>query len=297
MASRPTISSTMSTTSTIRRSTRPGAGRGDRAAARPQVHPHQRLARARREGRRARSASPTISRTSSTSCAPSSCPSPTARPMTGSSPQPASSRTQAAMFEDLSRNLAVPKALGMATVLVVPGGTREVFGEDWESEGRDAEHVDYLTDDLGGFLERCSRDPGGFDLGGNLNDSRQHDSPPIDHRRGLRGPRQYRRDHQGSSARRGGSRSRPPRPRRNAGGGEAGRGVAGQSVAQEGGAPLLPAQPDVGHRGRTGGRRLVGQGAVEIRRLGERRTSSAPASAPCPAPSSGAPPTSRRGSC
>jgi putative hydrolase of the HAD superfamily len=57
-----------------------------------------------------------------------------------------------AMFEDLSRNLAVPAALGMTTVLVVPSGTREVFEEDWEMEGRDAPHVDFLTDDLGGFL-------------------------------------------------------------------------------------------------------------------------------------------------
>ena len=59
----------------------------------------------------------------------------------------------AAMFEDLARNLVVPKALGMRTVLVVPNGTREVFHEDWEFEGRDDDHTDYLTDDLGGFLE------------------------------------------------------------------------------------------------------------------------------------------------
>ena len=60
--------------------------------------------------------------------------------------------SRAAMFEDLSRNLEVPAALGMRTVLVVPSGTREVFQDDWEMEGRDAPHVDYLTDDLGGFL-------------------------------------------------------------------------------------------------------------------------------------------------
>ena len=34
---------------------------------------------------------------------------------------------KAAMFEDLARNLAVPHALGMTTVLVVPEHTREVF--------------------------------------------------------------------------------------------------------------------------------------------------------------------------
>jgi putative hydrolase of the HAD superfamily len=63
-----------------------------------------------------------------------------------------------AMFEDLARNLAVPHALGMATILVVPAGTREVFIEDWELEGRDADHVDFLTDDLAGFLERIPTD-------------------------------------------------------------------------------------------------------------------------------------------
>lgn len=60
---------------------------------------------------------------------------------------------RAAMFEDLSRNLAVPHDLGMATVLVVPQGTREVLREAWELEGRDAVHVQWLTDDLAGFLQ------------------------------------------------------------------------------------------------------------------------------------------------
>jgi len=59
---------------------------------------------------------------------------------------------KAAMFEDLARNLAVPHALGMITVLVVPEKTREVFREGWELEGREASHVDYVTDDLAGFL-------------------------------------------------------------------------------------------------------------------------------------------------
>ena len=61
---------------------------------------------------------------------------------------------KAAMFEDLARNLEVPHALGMTTVLVVPEGTREVFREDWELAGRDAPHVDHVTDDLAGFLKR-----------------------------------------------------------------------------------------------------------------------------------------------
>jgi putative hydrolase of the HAD superfamily len=60
---------------------------------------------------------------------------------------------KAAMFEDLARNLAVPHALGMTTVLVVPEHTREVFREDWELAGRDAPHVDHVTDDLVRFLQ------------------------------------------------------------------------------------------------------------------------------------------------
>jgi putative hydrolase of the HAD superfamily len=64
---------------------------------------------------------------------------------------------KAAMFEDLARNLQVPHALGMITVLVVPEGTREVFREEWEMEGRDAPHVDHVTDDLVGFLETIGK--------------------------------------------------------------------------------------------------------------------------------------------
>jgi putative hydrolase of the HAD superfamily len=63
---------------------------------------------------------------------------------------------KAAMFEDLARNLETPHALGMVTVLVVPEAQREIFREGWELEGRDAPHVDYLTDDLTGFLEKIT---------------------------------------------------------------------------------------------------------------------------------------------
>jgi putative hydrolase of the HAD superfamily len=62
---------------------------------------------------------------------------------------------KAAMFEDLARNLSVPHALGMTTVLVVPPATREVFREGWELEGREAPHVDHVTDDLVRFLRTC----------------------------------------------------------------------------------------------------------------------------------------------
>ena len=60
---------------------------------------------------------------------------------------------KAAMFEDLARNLAVPYALGMTTVLVVPDASHDIVREGWEMEGRQASHVDHVTDDLAGFLE------------------------------------------------------------------------------------------------------------------------------------------------
>jgi putative hydrolase of the HAD superfamily len=61
-----------------------------------------------------------------------------------------------AMFEDLARNLVIPHQLGMTTVLVVPDGAKNVVREDWELEGRDAAHVDHVTDDLTEFLEGLS---------------------------------------------------------------------------------------------------------------------------------------------
>src|SRR3984957_9028057 len=64
---------------------------------------------------------------------------------------------KSAMFEDLARNLVVPHQLGMITVLVVPDGSKEVVREDWELEGRDAAHVDHVTDDLTGFLQGVAK--------------------------------------------------------------------------------------------------------------------------------------------
>ncbi len=62
--------------------------------------------------------------------------------------------TRAVMVEDIPRNLAVPKALGMITVLVVPPigsiDTREAF--EIVSEAVPA-HIDYITADLAGFLQ------------------------------------------------------------------------------------------------------------------------------------------------
>src|ERR1700752_628406 len=62
--------------------------------------------------------------------------------------------SRAAMFEDLARNLTVPHALGMTTILVVPRGTREVFRESWEMEGPGEPPVDPVTADLAGFLQK-----------------------------------------------------------------------------------------------------------------------------------------------
>jgi putative hydrolase of the HAD superfamily len=58
---------------------------------------------------------------------------------------------RAAMFEDLARNLVVPRALGMRTVLVVPRNFEPTFSEIWERDGDD--EVDFVTDDLTAFLE------------------------------------------------------------------------------------------------------------------------------------------------
>ena len=63
---------------------------------------------------------------------------------------------KAVLFEDLARNLEVPHALGMTTVLVVPQGARVVLREDWELTGRDAPHVDHVTDDLAAFLREIA---------------------------------------------------------------------------------------------------------------------------------------------
>jgi putative hydrolase of the HAD superfamily len=62
--------------------------------------------------------------------------------------------TTAAMFEDLARNLNVPHALGMITVLVVPTPDNKVVREAWELQGRDDPHIDFVTDDLTGFLQQ-----------------------------------------------------------------------------------------------------------------------------------------------
>lgn len=62
----------------------------------------------------------------------------------------------AVMFEDLPRNLLVPKSLGMKTVLLVPRPSNDTVLEQWErAETHESQsHIDYVTDDLKDFLTR-----------------------------------------------------------------------------------------------------------------------------------------------
>ncbi len=61
----------------------------------------------------------------------------------------------AAMFEDIAKNLAAPRARGMTTVMVTgkPGGIDHRQPEDRESAPA---YVDFVTDDLTGFLSRVN---------------------------------------------------------------------------------------------------------------------------------------------
>ncbi len=63
-----------------------------------------------------------------------------------------------AMFEDMARNLEVPYALGMKTVLVL--GTPPLFGEtraDWETQIESSDHIHHVTWDLAAFLTQIRR--------------------------------------------------------------------------------------------------------------------------------------------
>ena len=59
---------------------------------------------------------------------------------------------RAAMFEDLPRNLLVPNALGMKTVLLTPRDFQPQM-EAWETHDENDGHIDYVTDDLEAFLK------------------------------------------------------------------------------------------------------------------------------------------------
>lgn len=59
---------------------------------------------------------------------------------------------EAAMFEDMPRNLSVPKDFGMKTVLIMPAHGSQANAESWEHEVTNHEAVDFSTDHLDGFL-------------------------------------------------------------------------------------------------------------------------------------------------
>ncbi|MCP8896386.1 pyrimidine 5'-nucleotidase [Shinella daejeonensis] len=59
----------------------------------------------------------------------------------------------AVMFEDLPRNLLVPKKLGMKTVLLTPRDGHPEFADAWEKPSDEDRHIDYATSDLLGFLK------------------------------------------------------------------------------------------------------------------------------------------------
>jgi putative hydrolase of the HAD superfamily len=59
---------------------------------------------------------------------------------------------RAAMFEDIARNLLVPHQRGMVTTLVVAAEGEGDHRDPWETARERPPHVDYVTDDLSGFL-------------------------------------------------------------------------------------------------------------------------------------------------
>ena len=60
---------------------------------------------------------------------------------------------RAAMFEDIVRNLEEPHARGMRTTLVTPKPGAVDHREPWEIAGEAPAYVDFVTDDLAGFLQ------------------------------------------------------------------------------------------------------------------------------------------------
>lgn len=58
----------------------------------------------------------------------------------------------AAMFEDMPRNLDVPKRYGMRTILVLPARGSQHSAESWEHEVTQDESIDCVTDHLDDFL-------------------------------------------------------------------------------------------------------------------------------------------------
>lgn len=58
----------------------------------------------------------------------------------------------AAMFEDMPRNLEIPKQKGMSTVLLVAAEKESSPREVWELDGKNSVHIDFVSDDLNQFI-------------------------------------------------------------------------------------------------------------------------------------------------
>jgi len=63
---------------------------------------------------------------------------------------------RAAMFEDIARNLAVPKARGMTTTLVTGKADQADFRQLYDREPGPSADIDFVTDDLAAFLARVN---------------------------------------------------------------------------------------------------------------------------------------------
>jgi putative hydrolase of the HAD superfamily len=61
---------------------------------------------------------------------------------------------KAAFFEDLEKNLTIPHRLGMKTILIVAKAGQHDHREPWERVANAPRHVDFVTDDLAGFLNQ-----------------------------------------------------------------------------------------------------------------------------------------------
>jgi putative hydrolase of the HAD superfamily len=64
--------------------------------------------------------------------------------------------TRTAMFEDIAKNLLVPRALGMTTTLVVAKADQVDFREAHDRAIEDALCIDFTTSDLAGFLAKIN---------------------------------------------------------------------------------------------------------------------------------------------
>jgi hypothetical protein len=185
---------------------------------------------------------------------------------------------RALFADDMARNLAPAKAIGMVTVWVDNGS---------EQAGRGAsdDFIDYRTGDMAagctGFWETNGHERG----------------PAIDHRRRLGRARRDRPRHRRRDPRGGGARDRSARRRRGARGGEGPRWLDRQSMAEEGGAALLPSQRHDGDWRRPRRHPLVGQGPLQIHQLGKRGVPPGGASRRPRARSCGAAPSSARARC